>query len=69
MPLLPSALPPKGEARRYVANDFLNLMALPERGMTHMTKYDFFTIVFFCEYVCYSTDQVTNRKTALLLTR
>ena len=27
MPLLPSALPPKGEARRYVANDFLNLMA------------------------------------------
>ena len=31
MPLLPSALPPKGEARRYVANDFLNLMALPAR--------------------------------------
>ena len=29
MPLLPSALPPKGEARRYVANDFLNLRALP----------------------------------------
>ena len=29
MPLLPSALPPKGEARRYVANDFLNLIALP----------------------------------------
>ena len=29
MPLLPSALPPKGEARRYVANDFLNLTALP----------------------------------------
>ena len=28
MPLLPSALPPKGEARRYVANDFLNLIAL-----------------------------------------
>ena len=28
MPLLPSALPPKGEARRYVANDFLNLTAL-----------------------------------------
>ena len=27
MPLLPSALPPKGEARRYVANDFLNLIA------------------------------------------
>jgi len=25
---LPSALPPKGEARRYVANDFLNLIAL-----------------------------------------
>ena len=29
MPLLPSALPPKGEARRYVANDFLNLIAFP----------------------------------------
>ena len=29
MPLLPSALPPKGEARCYVANDFLNLIALP----------------------------------------
>ena len=32
MPLLPSALPPKGEARRYVANDFLNLIALSHRG-------------------------------------
>ena len=32
MPLLPSALPPKGEARRYVANDFLNLIALILRG-------------------------------------
>ena len=32
MPLLPSALPPKGEARRYVANDFLNLIALPDGG-------------------------------------
>ena len=32
MPLLPSALPPKGEARRYVANDFLNLIAFPSRG-------------------------------------
>ena len=32
MPLLPSALPPKGEARRYVANDFLNLIVLPLRG-------------------------------------
>ena len=29
MPLLPSALPPKGEARRYAANDFLNLIELP----------------------------------------
>ena len=29
MPLLPSALPPKGEARGCVANDFLNLIALP----------------------------------------
>ena len=34
MPLLPSALPPKGEARRYVANDFLNLIALPRQGNT-----------------------------------
>ena len=32
MPLLPSALPPMGEARRYVANDFLNLTALSLRG-------------------------------------
>ena len=32
MPLLPSALPPKGEARRYVANDFVNLIAFPTRG-------------------------------------
>ena len=32
MPLLPSALPPKVEARRYVANDFLNLIALRQRG-------------------------------------
>ena len=32
MHLLPSALPPKGEARRYVANDFLNLIAFPSRG-------------------------------------
>ena len=27
-----SALPPKGEARRYVVNDFLNLVALRQRG-------------------------------------
>ncbi len=32
MPLLPSALPPKGEARRYVANDFLNLIAFGDWG-------------------------------------
>ena len=32
MPPLPSALPPKGEAKRYVANDFLNLIAFPARG-------------------------------------
>ena len=32
MPLLPSALPPRGEARRYIANDFLNLIALPQGG-------------------------------------
>ena len=29
MPLLPSALPPKGEASHYGANNFLNLIALP----------------------------------------
>ena len=29
MPLLPSALPPKGEASHYDANNFLNLIALP----------------------------------------
>ena len=29
MPLLPSALPPKGEARRFDAYHFLNLTALP----------------------------------------
>ena len=32
MPLLPSALPPKGEASRYGANIFLNLIALPAWG-------------------------------------
>ena len=30
MPLLPSALPPKGEASRYGANIFLNLIAFPD---------------------------------------
>ena len=35
--------------------------------MTHMTKYDFFYDRLFCEYVCYSTDKVTNRKTASTL--
>ncbi len=33
MPLLPSALPPKGEASRYGANIFLNLIALRSRGI------------------------------------
>ena len=39
---------PFGELPRWGAKNVLplNLMALPERGMTHMTKYDFFTIVF-----------------------
>ncbi len=32
MPLLPSALPPKGEASRYGVNNFLNLIALPRWG-------------------------------------
>ena len=32
MPLLPSALPPKGEASHYAANNFLNLTAFPSRG-------------------------------------
>ena len=31
MPLLPSALPPKGEARRYVANDFLKLNSITRK--------------------------------------
>ena len=35
MPLLPSALPPKGEASRYGANIFLKLIALPSRGMLY----------------------------------
>ena len=39
MPLLPSALPPKGEARRYVANDFLNLIALPEGGSKALWRF------------------------------
>ena len=41
MPLLPSALPPKGEARHYVANDFLNLITLPcrERCSCHLTAW------------------------------
>ena len=39
MPLLPSALPPKGEARRYVANDFLNLIALPHWGRLTIRRY------------------------------
>ena len=30
MPLLPSALPPKGEASRYGVNNFLNLIAFPD---------------------------------------
>ena len=33
MPLLPSALSPKGEASRYGANIFLNLIALRSRGI------------------------------------
>ena len=33
MPLLSSALPPKGEASRYGANIFLNLIALRSRGI------------------------------------
>ena len=39
MPLLPSALPPKGEARRYVANDFFNLIALPHWGRLTIRGY------------------------------
>ena len=38
-PLLPSALPPEGEARRYVANDFLNLIPLPFQGL-YLIVYD-----------------------------
>ena len=32
------ALPPKGEARRYVANDFLNLIALLRGGLLREDK-------------------------------
>ena len=38
MPLLPSALPPKGEACHYGANNFLNLIALPEGGKQDVTQ-------------------------------
>ena len=38
--ILPLALPPKGEARRYVANDFLNLIALGDWG----ALYEWFAI-------------------------
>ena len=51
MPLLPSALPPKGEARRYVANDFLNLIALPIRE-GFVRRYCFPT------YACICSDNV-----------
>ena len=40
----------------------------PERGGSD-DEIRFFYDRLFCEYVCYSTDKVTNRKTALLLTR
>ena len=46
MPLLPSALPPKGEARRYVANDFLNLIALPQWGRFTIREYRFPALSF-----------------------
>ena len=32
---------PKGEARRYVANDFLNLIAFPSRGRLAIREYRF----------------------------
>ena len=38
MPLLPSALPPRGEASHYGANNFLNLIALPLRGPSFQRK-------------------------------
>ena len=44
MPLLPSALPPKGEARRYVANDSLNLIALRGWAAPYLGKR---TVQFF----------------------
>ena len=36
MPLLPSALPPKGEARRYDANNFLNFNSIAHAGKADM---------------------------------
>ena len=47
--ILPSALPPKGEARRYVANDFLNLIALPQKRTAAAVRFPYFFSFFrFC---------------------
>ena len=44
MPLLPSALPPKGEASRYDANNFLNLIAFSAWGRLNVFSYRQFQI-------------------------
>ena len=46
MPLLPSALPPKWEAKRYVANDFLNLNSITLEGKAKYTQRRFY--IFMC---------------------
>ena len=47
MPLLPSALPPKGEARRYATNDFLNLIAF---SITQPIPTKIASISAYCSY-------------------
>ena len=56
MPLLPSALPPKGEASRYGANNFLNLIALP-RG--EGCRYEH-TIIYHCSALRYLHPQLSH---------
>ena len=56
MPLLPLALPPKGEARRYIANDFLNLIALPQGGRLNRQRLRREYIGGRCPKVCGRED-------------
>ena len=56
MPPLPSALPPKGEASHYSANDFLNLIALP-RG--EGCRYEH-TVIYHCSALRYLHPQLSH---------